>query len=87
VFDRFYRAPNQEKSGAGLGLAIVREIVVAHGGRIACTRPAGKGAEVFFAAKTGGVRPLLSAALSFLGDDAWGGFHLSPGYAELIQEF
>jgi signal transduction histidine kinase len=47
VFDRFYRAPNQEKSGAGLGLAIAREIIVAHGGSIACTRAAGKGAEFY----------------------------------------
>lgn len=48
VFDRFYRAPNQEKSGAGLGLAIAREIVVAHGGSIACTSEPGQGAEFYF---------------------------------------
>ena len=48
VFDRFYRAPDQEKSGAGLGLAIAREIVVAHGGSIACTSEAGKGTEFYF---------------------------------------
>jgi NtrC-family two-component system sensor histidine kinase KinB len=48
VFDRFYRAPDQEKSGAGLGLAIAREIVVAHGGSIACESAVGKGAEFYF---------------------------------------
>jgi signal transduction histidine kinase len=49
IFDRFYRAPNQDRrSGAGLGLAIAREIVVAHGGSIACTSEEGKGSEFYF---------------------------------------
>lgn len=48
VFDRFYRAPGQTKSGAGLGLAIAREIVVAHGGTIACVSEVGRGAEFYF---------------------------------------
>jgi signal transduction histidine kinase len=49
VFDRFYRAPGQEKTtGAGLGLAIAREIVVAHGGSIGCTSEAGAGTEFWF---------------------------------------
>ncbi len=48
VFERFYRAPDQTKSGAGLGLAIAREIVVAHGGSIACTSQVGEGSEFFF---------------------------------------
>ena len=48
VFDRFYRAPGQAKSGAGLGLAIAREIVVAHGGSIACTSEPGAGADFHF---------------------------------------
>ena len=48
VFDRFYRAPGQTKAGAGLGLAIAREIIVAHGGSIACTSEPGKGTEFYF---------------------------------------
>lgn len=34
LFDRFYRAEHQSKSGAGIGLAIVREIVTRHHGVI-----------------------------------------------------
>jgi signal transduction histidine kinase len=49
IFERFFRAPNQEKrTGAGLGLAIAREIVVAHGGSISCTSVEGSGSEFYF---------------------------------------
>ncbi|HNC22797.1 MAG TPA: ATP-binding protein [Opitutaceae bacterium] len=48
VFDRFYRAPGQDKAGAGLGLAIAREIVVAHGGSITCASEPGQGATFQF---------------------------------------
>ncbi len=34
VFEAFYRADTDERSGDGLGLAIARAIVLAHGGRI-----------------------------------------------------
>ncbi len=40
IFDKFYRldaARATNRGGAGLGLAIAREIVVAHGGTIECT--------------------------------------------------
>lgn len=48
IFERFYRAPNQEnRMGVGLGLAIAREIVVAHGGSIACTSVEGEGSEFY----------------------------------------
>jgi signal transduction histidine kinase len=48
VFDRFYRVPGQTKMGAGLGLTIAREIVVAHGGSIACTSEVGVGSDFYF---------------------------------------
>ena len=48
VFDRFYRVPGQSKPGAGIGLAIAREIVVAHGGTIACSSTPGDGTEFHF---------------------------------------
>jgi NtrC-family two-component system sensor histidine kinase KinB len=43
IFDRFYRVPGQEKTGAGLGLSIAREITVAHGGRIGLKSSPGQG--------------------------------------------
>jgi two-component system, NtrC family, sensor histidine kinase KinB len=48
LFDRFYRVPGQSKPGAGIGLAIAREIVVAHGGTIACAAAEGGGTEFHF---------------------------------------
>ncbi|MBK8856401.1 MAG: HAMP domain-containing protein [Opitutaceae bacterium] len=48
VFERFFRIPGQTKKGAGLGLAICREIVVAHGGSIACASAPGRGCDFHF---------------------------------------
>ncbi|MCJ7516264.1 MAG: HAMP domain-containing histidine kinase, partial [Dehalococcoidia bacterium] len=46
VFERFYRAdPKAGKAGAGLGLAIARQIVLAHGGDIIAKSTPGKGTE------------------------------------------
>ena len=48
VFERFYQADEArtggETHGAGLGLAIAREIILAHGGRISVRSAEGKGA-------------------------------------------
>lgn len=46
VFERFYRADaSAGKAGAGLGLAIARQIVLAHGGDIGAKSTLGKGTE------------------------------------------
>lgn len=50
IFDRFYRADRSRRrdgdptAGAGLGLAIVRALVEAHGGRVGVTSNQGEGA-------------------------------------------
>lgn len=49
LFDRFYRADssrNRSSGGAGLGLAIVRAIITAHGGRIEAANMPGGGARM-----------------------------------------
>jgi NtrC-family two-component system sensor histidine kinase KinB len=48
IFERFYRVPGTNKSGAGLGLSIAREIVAAHGGEIGVIGRPGEGSEFFF---------------------------------------
>jgi signal transduction histidine kinase len=51
VFERFYRADasrDQASGGAGLGLAIVRELVVAMGGEVAADSVVGEGSRFWF---------------------------------------
>jgi signal transduction histidine kinase/PAS domain-containing protein len=49
LFERFYRAHQPgEQPGVGLGLAIVRGIVEAHGGSVGVTSTLGEGTSVYF---------------------------------------
>jgi len=48
LFERYWQAPEGERSGAGLGLYIARGIVEAHGGRIWADPTQGKGARISF---------------------------------------
>ena len=44
IFDRFYRAEAEERSGSGLGLTIARSLLELHGGRLAARNRSGGGA-------------------------------------------
>jgi signal transduction histidine kinase len=48
IFEKFFRASESRGEGAGLGLSIAREIVLAHGGNIGVESGEGKGSEFFF---------------------------------------
>ena len=48
VFDRFWQALHVRKAGAGLGLAIAKGVVEAHGGQIWVESPPGHGASFYF---------------------------------------
>jgi len=48
LFEKFYRVPGAERTGAGLGLSIAREIVRAHHGSIGVRSIPGQGAEFYF---------------------------------------
>lgn len=77
IFERYYRGVNQRRSvsGEGIGLAIAREIVVAHGGRIwAASDGPGKGSTLFVALPVVQPetvpQPVESAGGRRLGDEA-----------------
>jgi PAS domain S-box-containing protein len=46
IFDRFWQATRSSRAGAGLGLAICKGIVEAHGGRIEATSNEGRGTSI-----------------------------------------
>jgi two-component system, OmpR family, sensor histidine kinase MprB len=57
VFDRFYRSADaRSMPGAGLGLAIVREVAVAHGGEVEAEN-AGDGGAILRLSLNGAARP------------------------------
>lgn len=57
VFEKFYRADPQASTGAGLGLAICRGIVEAHGGRIWAEERSGGGSLLRFSVPAAGGLP------------------------------
>ena len=61
IFEKFYRLPRErEGGGAGLGLAICRGIVVAHGGRIWAENRDGGGASFHFTIPIEGSPPVIA---------------------------
>ena len=64
VFDKFFRLPGAGEGGAGLGLAICRAIVRAHGGRIHVEDRPGGGSRFQVALPLDGRPPATPAGLS-----------------------
>jgi signal transduction histidine kinase len=48
IFERFFRVPGSDSGGAGLGLAIAKEIVAVHGGTVGVHSKPGNGSEFYF---------------------------------------
>ena len=48
IFDRYYRGTNtaEHVRGTGLGMAISRDIIIAHGGKVKLTSQIGKGTKI-----------------------------------------
>jgi len=68
VFDKFFRGEaSRSRHGVGLGLAVARAIVEAHGGRIEAVSRDGGGAVFRFTLPTGGEPPALAVALNETG--------------------
>lgn len=64
VFDKFFRVHSESagpRRGIGLGLAIARGIIEAHGGQIAATNREGGGAAFRFSIPVGGTPPVVES--------------------------
>jgi two-component system, OmpR family, sensor histidine kinase KdpD len=61
IFEKFYRVNGGQGGGVGLGLAICRGIVMAHGGQLFVDRRPGGGAEFRFQLPVDGAPPSLEA--------------------------
>jgi PAS domain S-box-containing protein len=60
LFEKFFRVPGRSRGGGtGLGLAIVNEIVVAHGGNVACESRSGAGTTFRITLPVAGGAPAL----------------------------
>jgi two-component system sensor histidine kinase KdpD len=59
IFDKFYRARSQRQSvsGTGMGLAICRAIIEAHGGTLSVTSQQGQGSVFTFTLRTSPTPP------------------------------
>ena len=66
VFDRFWQAGQAKRTGAGLGLPIVKGLVEAHGGRVWVESDPGHGSTFFFTVPTG-----AGSAASTQHSDQW----------------
>ncbi len=54
VFEKFFRVPGASGQGAGLGLYVAREVVLAHGGAIGVASEEGRGATFWFTLASAG---------------------------------
>ena len=63
VFEKFYRLAGESKEGAGLGLAICREIVRAHDGEIGVVPAGARGGSEFFFTLPAAAMPVAQASL------------------------
>jgi two-component system phosphate regulon sensor histidine kinase PhoR len=81
VFEKFFRAPEAqalEAQGLGLGLALVRQLVEAHGGRIVVDSAPGEGSTFLVALPAPGSQKATAARRS--PDDGEGSEqHATPG--------